>query len=134
MKSFDVKTRTMSLVNGEFVKDIDGIIFCTGYQGNYRFIKKGNKELYPDDPSELFQHIFPINKESGRIAFVGIPKMAAAFTVAEAQSALIARVWSTRVSLPEVPSMKLAEKHAIKKWKLWMSKQMISLPYGTLPN
>ena len=74
--------------------------------------------LLPDSPraAQLYQHIFIIPKPT--LAFVGMPKMAALFLVAQAQSAVIARAFSGRITVPSEADMRQWKSDKIAAWRL----------------
>lgn len=89
--------------------DVDVVVYCTGYQFNFPFVIKSladQTRLFPPGfrVADLYEHMFYIPKPT--LAFVGLPKMTATFIVAEAQSAVIARVFSGRLHLPEQAEMR----------------------------
>ncbi|KAK4547571.1 hypothetical protein LTR36_000528 [Oleoguttula mirabilis] len=104
---FDPSTRSVRFVDGRILTGVDRLIYCTGYVYDLSFIKegKGKKEQPLFDSGlkvkNVYKHMFYTQDPS--LAFVGLPKMSAAFTVAEAQSAVIARVLSTRLAIPCMP-------------------------------
>lgn len=51
----------------------------------------------------LYEHMLYVPDQS--LAFVGLPKMSASFTVAEAQSAVIARLWAGRIKTWTKPKL-----------------------------
>jgi len=76
---------------------------CTGYVFSFPFLRRGLRSPEPMflegfRTSQLYDHIFWT--EDATLAFVGLPKMTALFRVAEAQCAVIARVYSGRLFLP----------------------------------
>ena len=101
-------TRTVTFVGGGIATNIDRIVFCTGYQYDFSFIVEGIRRrehrIFPRGlkVQNVYQHMFYTRDPS--LAFVAPPKMSAAFTVAEAQSAVIARVLSSRLAIPCMPS------------------------------
>ncbi|CZT16139.1 uncharacterized protein RCC_01980 [Ramularia collo-cygni] len=110
IKKYEWRTRTVTFYEGKEMSDIDVVIYCTGYRFNFPFAIKYDTDrnaqpLFPPGfrVRDLFQHMFYISQPS--LALVGLPKMTAAFTVAEAQSAVIARVFSGRITLPAKQAM-----------------------------
>ena len=95
-------TRSVTFKDGRTLY-VDHIIFCTGYQYDFSFIKKttnaGDRLLFEAGlrVSQVDEHMFYTGDPS--LAFVGLPKKSAAFTVAEAQSAYIARMFAGRLRL-----------------------------------
>lgn len=81
-------------------QDVDYVIYCTGYLYNFPFATKGSQAIFEPGfkVANLWRHTFYTKEPS--LAFVGLPKMTAAFTVAEAQSAVVARAFSGRLDMP----------------------------------
>ena len=82
---------------------------CTGSLYSFPFLtKNGNSSdlLLPSSPraAHLYQHIFFIPTPT--LAFVGMPKKAALFLVAQAQSAVIAPAFAGRIALPSEVDMR----------------------------
>ena len=105
LTSLDVTHRTAKFEDGNTESDIDAIMFCTGYAYSFPFlehvhpaIKNGGIRDLP-----LYKHIFHMQYPS--LAFVEIPEMIVPFPLAECQAAVIARVWSGRLSLPNEAEM-----------------------------
>ncbi|KXT12660.1 hypothetical protein AC579_4507 [Pseudocercospora musae] len=107
---FDVATRVVTFVNGAKVTDIDSVILCTGYKYNFDFVrtKAGGHDipLFPIGPNvdNIYKHIFYISDNT--LAFVGLPTGGASFIIAEAQSAVIARVFANRLAVISRSNMK----------------------------
>lgn len=87
--------------------NIDTIILCTGYRYDYPYLQ--NMETSEDGsrlPDVWNQMIWIGDRvREPTLAFVGLPKMSSIFTIVEAQSAYIARVFSGRLFLPSKPLM-----------------------------
>lgn len=96
------KARKIEFACGTMAHDVDYIIYCTGYEYDFSFIVKNRagQELFPKGQKveRLYEHIFYTAEPT--LAFIGLPKMTAAFTIAEAQSAYVARVFSNRLDRP----------------------------------
>ncbi|KAH9209875.1 putative flavin dependent monooxygenase [Leptodontidium sp. 2 PMI_412] len=104
--SINAATRTVLFVNGREEGNVDNIIFCTGYDYDYPFLKsipgfeQGNKQ----GKAQTFQHVFYLQNPT--LAFVLLPLRAVAFPFAESQVAVIARIWAGRMTLPPLAAMK----------------------------
>lgn len=97
---------TVRFSNGRVERDIDHIIFCTGYLYSFPFLSRLEGPPIVTDgkrPCNLFQHIFYHPRPT--LAFVGLPQRVVPFPVSEAQAALIARVFSRRLELPSQKEM-----------------------------
>ncbi|KAH8695537.1 putative flavin dependent monooxygenase [Talaromyces proteolyticus] len=94
------------LADGRIERDIDHVVFCTGYIYSFPFLSQAvNPPVVTDGkrPCNLFQHIFYSPRPT--LAFVGLPQRIVPFPVSEAQAALIARVFSGRLELPPLKEM-----------------------------
>ena len=94
--------RAAEFSDGSIERNIDAIFLCTGYAYSFPF-------LAPIDPAinvkgieslPLYQYIFHMQHPT--LAFVGTPEMSVPFPLAECQAAIIARVWSGRLTLPSL--------------------------------
>lgn len=101
---FEPESRTVVLVDGTEVKDIDTIIFATGYLRNYPFldhtVNKTDKPVVTHGRrmENLYQHLFYAPDPT--LAFMVTPRQVMPFPTAEAQSVWVSRVWANRVQLP----------------------------------
>ncbi|KAK5125656.1 hypothetical protein LTR85_011930 [Meristemomyces frigidus] len=113
IQSVDAATRSVTFVDGKVASNIDNVIFCTGYAYDFEFIKQGTVTPFGAGlrVSNVYEHIFWTVDQS--LAFVGLPKMSAAFNVAEAQSAVVARLWSGRIKIWMRPMLQKWEEHAM---------------------
>ena len=88
--------------DGSVERDIDCVFLCTGYAYDFSF-------LTPVDPAldralvTPYQYIFHVQHPT--LAFVETPEMIVPFALAECQAAVIARVWSGRLALPDQQEM-----------------------------
>ena len=97
--------RAASFEDGSVERDIDVLLLCTGYAHSFPFLnpidpaikKQGIKAL------PLYQYIF--HMEHPTLAFVEMPEKIVPFPLAESQAAIIARVWSGRLTLPSQSDM-----------------------------
>ena len=105
--------RAIRFSGGRIEKDIDAIVFCTGYYYSYPFLSSISPKLVgtSDRVEHLYQHIFSIDHPS--LVFLGLPKAIIPFRTMESQAALVARIWSDRLDLPSKPEMRRWETAAI---------------------
>lgn len=94
--------------DGSVLKEIDSIIYCTGYQPSYPFWnhKKNGRPLYDYETAQLvrnYQHTFM--QDFPTLAMIGFPRVLT-FRSFEYQAIAVARLWSKRNSKP-MPSLKL---------------------------
>ena len=101
--------RSVLLANGRIVRDLDAILFATGYFYSFPFL-----HLHPPiithgfRTCDLYQQLFHIPNPT--LVFPILPQRIAPFPMAENQAAIIARVWSGRLSLPPEAKMRAWEK------------------------
>ncbi|KAK6347097.1 hypothetical protein TWF696_007176 [Orbilia brochopaga] len=113
IEQFIPENKTVLFADGTRESDVDVILFCTGYLHSLPFL------VEPKNPSDrmvtdgfyihrLYQHIFYI--PSPTFAIVGIPTKIIPFPMSECQAAVIAGVFSGRLSLPPAHDMDSWEK------------------------
>ena len=99
-------SRAVRLIDDRIEKEIDAVLFCTGYLYSYPFLKSLPTRLVSSDGFRLhntYQHIFYTPHPT--LSFLSLPMKVLPFPLAEAQAAVIARVWSGRIQLPSQSSM-----------------------------
>lgn len=91
--------------DGILIKNIDRIIFCTGYEYEYPFFENyHNKEMFePFQIKDLYKQVFSIQDTS--LVFPCINKGVVPMPLSEIQAAVIARVFSGRIQLPDKETM-----------------------------
>lgn len=118
--------RSVKFSDGTIESHIDAIIYCTGYFYSYPFLeqkkKKKNKTKTPplhppvittgERVENLFQHIF--YRPQPTLSFVGLNQKVIPFPMAQAQAAVIARVLSGRLALPDESVMKEWEEETLR--------------------
>ncbi|KAI1079241.1 FAD/NAD(P)-binding domain-containing protein [Whalleya microplaca] len=90
--------RLIEFEGNEEAREVDNIIYCTGYLYNTPFLRKGKNartSLFPNNfyMDDLYEHIFWTKRPT--LSFVGVPKLGPTFLISQAQSAVIARCLST---------------------------------------
>ncbi|MCJ1238747.1 hypothetical protein MMC14_006738 [Varicellaria rhodocarpa] len=103
--------RAVRFIDDRIEKEIDAALFCTGYLYSYPFLKSLPTVLVSSDGFRLqnvYQHIF--YNLHPTLSFLALPMKVLPFPQAEAQAAVIARVWSGRIHLPSYSSMVAWEK------------------------
>lgn len=98
-----LNNKTVVTKDGAHYKDIDAVIFCTGYLYKFPFLKSylsGDDALLTNGERvrRLYKHLFYIPDPS--LVCVGLPKSVIVMPFAECQGAFIARVLSGRLRLP----------------------------------
>lgn len=92
--------------DGKQLRDVDTIIFGTGYLYSFPFLQFEQKELLLVDGQKvhrLYKHLF--YKTNPTLAFIGLPIRVAPFPLMQAQSMVIARCWSGKVPMPSSEEM-----------------------------
>ena len=105
--------RAVRFIDGTVEEDVDAILFCTGYLYSYPFLPSLRSDLITDGfrVQHTYKHMFYIPHST--LAFLGLPWNILPFSFGEAQSAVLARVWSSRLSLPSEQSMLAWEEERI---------------------
>ena len=91
--------RAVQFSDGRAEKDVDAVVFCTGYFYSYPFLSK-DLDLVSDGRrtqhvyKQIFHNIHPT------LAFLALPQKIIPFPIAECQAAIVARIWSNRLQLP----------------------------------
>lgn len=99
IESYDVETRSATTKGGQVIKGIDMIVFCTGYLYSLPFLEDYIKGITDGKyVKDLYRQMFYINDPT--LAFVGLNKFVSPFPLSESQAAVIARVFSGRIQLP----------------------------------
>ncbi|KAH7135352.1 hypothetical protein B0J11DRAFT_556211 [Dendryphion nanum] len=105
-------TRGVEFEDGRVETDIDAVIFATGYFYSLPFLEKVEPELIGDGSrvQNTYQHIFYAPRPT--LSFLVLNQRVIPFPMAEAQSSVIARVYSGRLSLPPYTEMRQWEEEA----------------------
>lgn len=101
-----VAERGVRFKDGRVEKDVDAIIFCTGYRYDYPFLSDLRTKLITTGHSVhgLYKHIFCIDHPT--LAFSALNKKTAPWPLSEAQAAVFAAVWSNGIQLPPTEEMR----------------------------
>lgn len=115
IEEYIIKDRAVRFANGRIEKNIDAIVYCTGYFYSYPFLESLNPPVFSDGRRVLgsYKHLFCNAHPS--LAFTALPQKVIPFPISEAQSAIIARVWSNRLELPERKAMDAWEKKTVEE-------------------
>ncbi|KAL8671212.1 MAG: hypothetical protein Q9168_004287 [Polycauliona sp. 1 TL-2023] len=100
--------RAAKFTDGSIERDIDDVVLCTGYTYRFPFLESIQPNIEKEGVSTLplYQHIFHMQHPT--LAFIEMPEMIVPFPLAECQAAIVARVWSGRLCLPN--------QHDMEKW------------------
>ncbi|OQU96976.1 hypothetical protein CLAIMM_02981 [Cladophialophora immunda] len=98
--------RAVRFKSGRVEKDIDAVVFATGYFYSYPFLSSVLPPLVTDGfrARGTYQHLFSINHPT--LAFPVINLKVIPFPLSQNQAAVVARVWSGRLDLPSTAEMR----------------------------
>jgi cation diffusion facilitator CzcD-associated flavoprotein CzcO len=107
--------RKVKFVDDTEIDGIDAIIFCTGYLYSLPFLESLQKNpiLEGSMVHGTYEHLFLASHPS--LALPALPQKIIPFPVAEAQAAVIARVYSGRLALPSRAKMEEWEGQQMKR-------------------
>lgn len=105
IKQFNPDTRGVEFEDGTVENDIDAIVFATGYFYSLPFLEEVTPKLITDGShiNHTYKHLFFAPKPT--LAFLALPQRVIPFPTAEAQAAVLARVYSGRLTLPPSTEM-----------------------------
>lgn len=103
-------TRTVHLVNGHSITDVDHIIFGTGYSWTLPFLPE--VPVRNNRVPGLYQHV--VWQKDPTLLFIGAVAAGLTFKVFEWQSVLAARLLAGRATLPSLDEMRKWEEERVK--------------------
>ena len=103
-------TRTVHLVNGHSITNVDHIIFGTGYSWTLPFLPE--VPVRNNRVPELYQHV--VWQKDPTLLFIGAVAAGLTFKVFEWQSVLAARLLAGRTTLPSLDEMRKWEEERVK--------------------
>lgn len=98
--------RGVRFADGRVETGVDAVIFCTGFHYSYPFLKSLEPSVVVPDggyAAHLWEQI--LYTADPTLAFLSVPQRVVPFPIAEAQSAVAARIWSGRLSAPTAAEM-----------------------------
>lgn len=106
---FILEDRALRFQDGSIEKDIDIILYSTGYFYSFPFLRSLDPPLIGDGThvQNLYQHM--ICRQHPTLMFPVIQQRVIPFPMAEVQAAVIARLWSNRLSLASEEEMRAWE-------------------------
>lgn len=112
---FIVRDQAVRFEDGRIEKDIDAIVYCTGYLYSYPFFKSLDPPLITTGRRVhgLYRQLFNITHPT--LAFTALPLKIIPFPLSEAQSAAIAKVWAGKLELPAQEEMQSWEDDLVKE-------------------
>jgi cation diffusion facilitator CzcD-associated flavoprotein CzcO len=113
IKRFIPDSRSVEFEDGTIQTDIDNILFATGYFYSLPFLENVKPALVTDGShlNHTYQHVFYAPQPT--LSFLALNQRVIPFPIAEAQSSVIARVYSGRLSLPPYAEMQKWEESVI---------------------
>lgn len=107
--------RAVKSKNGVVIDHVDAIIFATGYFYNFPFLSTLTPPIISDGfrTRDVFQHFLHIDHPTLALPVLNLKVIP--FPLAENQAAVIARIWSGRLSLPTKEEMKEWEAEEMKR-------------------
>ncbi|KAF2731870.1 FAD/NAD(P)-binding domain-containing protein [Polyplosphaeria fusca] len=110
---FIPETRSVQFEDGTVETDVDAIVFATGYFYSLPFLQDVRPELITDGSHVLhtYRHLFYSPRPT--LSFLALNQRVIPFPICEAQSAVLGRVYSGRLSLPAYSDMNEWEKSTV---------------------
>lgn len=103
---FIIQDRAVRFKDGSVEKDIDVILYATGYFYSFPFLTGLDPPLIEDGThvQNLYQHM--IYRQNPTLMFPVLQQRVIPFPMSEVQAAVIARLWSGRLTLPSEDEMR----------------------------
>jgi hypothetical protein len=110
---FNPEDKTIVFSNGRVEKDVDHILFCTGYLYAMPFLSTVSPNPIGNGArvEHTYQHLFYAPHPT--LSFLVLPQKIIPFPLSEAQSAVVVRVCSGRLGLPSEQEMEKWEASVI---------------------
>lgn len=107
---FKPDEHSVVFTDGTIETNIDAIVYATGYFYNLPFLENVEPALITDGShvNHTFQHLFFAPRPT--LSFLTLNQRVIPFPLAEAQAAVVARVYSGRLSLPSLTEMQAWER------------------------
>jgi len=101
--------KSIELVDGTMLEDVEYIIFCTGYLYSLPMFPKEAGFIEPDGlyVHHLYQQTF--YAEDPTLAFMGLPNKVLPFPTYQNQAIVVAKVWAQKLTLPSREVMRKEE-------------------------
>ncbi|KXL44522.1 hypothetical protein M433DRAFT_154980 [Acidomyces richmondensis BFW] len=105
IEEYIIADRSLRFIDGSVESDIDAVVYCTGYLYSFPFLNSLVPPVVTTGEwvENTYQHIFYQPQPS--LAFLLLNQKVIPFPLAEAQSAIIARMFSGRLFLPSRDDM-----------------------------
>ncbi|KAK6598469.1 thiol-specific monooxygenase [Botrytis cinerea] len=101
--------------NGRIEKNVDAIVYCTGYFYSYPFLNSLKPPVVTTGRRVVgsYQHLFDIQHPT--LAFTALAQKVIPFPISEVQSAAVSKVWSNKLSLPSKEEMNIWERQRVEE-------------------
>ncbi|THV49276.1 hypothetical protein BGAL_0203g00100 [Botrytis galanthina] len=101
--------------DGRIEKDVDAVVYCTGYFYSYPFLNLLKPPVVTTGRRVVgsYQHLFDIQHPT--LAFTALAQKVIPFPISEVQSAAVSKVWSNKLDLPSKEEMNLWEQERVKE-------------------
>jgi cation diffusion facilitator CzcD-associated flavoprotein CzcO len=108
-----VEDRSVRFADGTIEANVDRIVYCTGYFYSYPFLNGLDPSVIStgERVENTYQHIF--YQPNPTLAFLALNQRVIPFPWSEAQSSIIARVFSGRLTVPTEDEMKAWENNVL---------------------
>lgn len=112
---FLVAERAVRFQDGRIEKDIDAVIFSTGYLYTYPFLRSLKPPVVTDGRRVrgLYKDLFCIDHPT--LVFSGLPIKVVPFPTSETQAAVFSRTWANLLPLPSAEEMRKWEEEEVEK-------------------
>lgn len=105
---FDAATKSVLIVDGTVIENVELVIYATGYLKSYPFLNKNVTDKFPLLTDGLrvlnvYEHIFPFYYPN--LAILGLGRFVLPTRTSETQGCYISKVWSGKIALPPVEEM-----------------------------
>ncbi|VDI41765.1 Hypothetical predicted protein [Mytilus galloprovincialis] len=102
--SFKRFTKSSVILDNDDELDVDAVIYCTGYQHEFKFLPEGIVKIGKNsDVSNFFKYIFPA--EWRTLFFMGIPRQVSFFKMSDHEALFIRSVLENKAKLPNDEEM-----------------------------
>jgi cation diffusion facilitator CzcD-associated flavoprotein CzcO len=110
---FDSENMTVHFSDGRVERDVDSILFCTGYLYTLPFLRVLSPNPIGDGThvEHTYRHLFYTSHPT--LSFLALPQKVIPFPLSEAQSSVLARVYSGRLAAPSEKEMEAWEEVTI---------------------
>lgn len=106
IEEFLVEEKGLRFKGGRVERDVDAVIFASGYLYTFPFLQSLKPPLVTDGRRVygLYKHLFHI--EHPTLVFSGLPVKVVPFPTSESQAAVVSRTWANLLPLPSREEMK----------------------------